>query len=402
MSSTYLVLKRLPSPARDVWAGGGVIGRGTTVSTAGFGAAAAGVSLSVGSVPQASVHVVTAQPDTVAVAPVVPMKLIGPVPASSDGAPQAEAATAWGLHAVGADRTAFTGEGVVVAVVDTGIDAAHPAFAGVQLIQADFTGEGIGDGHGHGTHCAGTIFGRPVNGTPIGIAPGVTRAVIAKVLNSQGSGNSDDIVKGILWAVEQGAHIISMSIGMDFPGLVKQLIDGGLPADLATSRALEGYRANTRLFDSLSAMVSSGALSPQGTIIIAAAGNESRRNKGPEYEISVAPPAVAEGIVSVGALGLDGGSYKVAYFSNTGPNICGPGVDILSAKPGGGLQSMSGTSMATPHVAGVAALWAQKLMQHGGINDFQLISRVAGNSSNALIAPGTDAVDVGAGMVQAP
>ncbi|UUZ52799.1 S8 family serine peptidase [Massilia sp. H-1] len=92
-------------------------------------------------------------------------------------------------------------------------------------MQKDFTGDGNGDGHGHGTHCAGTIFGRAVNGIRIGVAPGVTRALIGKVLDSDGGGSSDNIVEAMLWAVEQGAHVISMSIGMDFGGYVKQLTD---------------------------------------------------------------------------------------------------------------------------------------------------------------------------------
>ena len=83
---------------------------------------------------------------------------------------------------MGADTSSCTGNGIVVAVLDTGIDASHPAFAGVEVIQKDFTGEGDGDQHGHGTHCAGTIFGRNVNGTRIGVAMGVKKALIGKVL----------------------------------------------------------------------------------------------------------------------------------------------------------------------------------------------------------------------------
>nr|WP_229419583.1 S8 family serine peptidase [Pseudoduganella dura] len=99
--------------------------------------------------------------------------------------------TGWGITAVGADRSRFSGAGVTVAVLDTGIDAAHPAFSGVQLVQQDFSGDGDGDAFGHGTHCAGTILGRDVGGTRIGVARGVTRALIGKVLGNDGSGSTD-------------------------------------------------------------------------------------------------------------------------------------------------------------------------------------------------------------------
>ena len=111
-----------------------------------------------------------------------------------------------------------------MAVLDTGIDAAHAAFAGVSIVERDFTGEGNGDQHGHGTHCAGTIFGRDVQNTRIGVAPGVTKAFIGKVLGTNG-GASDEIVNAIQWAVDQGAHVISMSLGMDFPGFVDFLVN---------------------------------------------------------------------------------------------------------------------------------------------------------------------------------
>ena len=136
-------------------------------------------------------------------------------------------------------------------MLDTGIDASHPAFAGVELVQKDFTGEGDGDGHGHGTHCAGTIFGRDVENMRIGVARGVERAVIGKVLGSNGGGSSDEIIRAMLWALDEGANVLSMSLGMDFPGYVDQLVREGMPANLATSRALEAYRANVQLFDTL-------------------------------------------------------------------------------------------------------------------------------------------------------
>ena len=98
-----------------------------------------------------------------AIAPSMPMRLIGPIGEARDVTATPAAATAtWGIKAVKADTSPFTGAGMAVAVLDTGIDAGHAAFAGVSLVERDFTGEGNGDQHGHGTHCAGTIFGRDV------------------------------------------------------------------------------------------------------------------------------------------------------------------------------------------------------------------------------------------------
>lgn len=395
MASAYIILKKQPSVTRDVFTG-------TTRGTA-TGATArdeGGVSLTVAAAPRSTLRNIAAAPDTLAVAPVMPMRLIEPVARAAPGA--AADADAWGLAAVGADTSPFDGDGVIVAVIDTGIDADHPAFAGVELVQRDFTGEGNGDLNGHGTHCAGTIFGRPVQGKKIGVAPGVKKALIGKALNRNGSGTSDQLAKALLWAVEEGAHVISVSIGMDFGRQVEFLVEQGLPIPIATSRALENYRANTRLFDSLAALVKSQGLGAQPCIIVAAAGNESERDRGPEFEVAVSPPAVAEGIVSVGALGQDGAKFTVADFSNTGPNVSGPGVNIVSAAPGGGLASMTGTSMATPHVAGVAAAWAQKLQKSGGLSVFQLIARLGGTATDADLVEGSDAADFGAGLVQCP
>ena len=142
--------------------------------------------------------------EVVSVAPVMPMKLIAPVPMSVGADPLADAAT-WGVKAVGADNSPFSGNGAVVAVLDTGIDPNHPAFAGVELERKNFTDASDDDENGHGTHCAGTIFGRAVNGTRIGVAPGVKKALIGKVLGGNGGG-SDMMLQAIQWAVNGGAQ----------------------------------------------------------------------------------------------------------------------------------------------------------------------------------------------------
>src|SRR5690606_41420985 len=118
------------------------------------------------------------------------------------------------------------GEGITVAVLDTGIEASHPAFDGVKVIEKDFTGSGDGDTNGHGTHCAGTIVGRDVDGTRFGVAQGVSTLLAGKVLGGAGGG-TDTIAEAIQWAVAEGANVISKSLGIDFPGFVRRLQDDG-------------------------------------------------------------------------------------------------------------------------------------------------------------------------------
>jgi len=338
-----------------------------------------------------------------AIAPSMPMRLIAPVGEARDVTATPAAATAtWGIKAVKADTSPFTGAGMAVAVLDTGIDAGHAAFAGVSLVERDFTGEGNGDQHGHGTHCAGTIFGRDVQNTRIGVAPGVSKAFIGKVLGSNG-GASDEIVNAIQWAVDQGAHVISMSLGMDFPGFVEFLVQSeGLSIPVATTVALEGYRQNVTLFERLSGLVTAIGPFGQPALIVAAAGNESGRDATPPFEIACAPPAVSDGLVSVAALGQVGSSLDVAAFSNTNAIVAGPGVGVTSAKRGGGLVSMSGTSMATPHVAGVAVLWAQKILTQGPLRSTEWMARLVASGTRDGLKAGIDPNDIGSGLVQAP
>ena len=375
--------------------------RGPVAGPAGGTSTQASLEVEVDELDRRASRAVAAKKDVKAVAPVIPMRLITPIPQPQDNA-QPAAGTAWGITAVKADQSPFDGTDVVVAVLDTGIAKNHPAFAGVTITERDFTGEGNGDTHGHGTHCAGTIFGRDVSGTRIGVAPGVKKALIGKVLGDSGGG-SDAIVQAINWAIEEGANVVSMSLGIDFPGFVEFLVtQRGMPIELATTTALEGYRQNILLFERLASLVKAREAFGETTLIIAAAGNESRRDQDADFEIACSPPAVSDGLISVAALGQAGAKFSVASFSNTNVLVSGPGVGIQSARHTGGLVAMSGTSMATPHVAGVAALWMQQLAQQGPVPGSLLKARLLASGTTADITGTFDGSDVGSGMVQSP
>lgn len=310
---------------------------------------------------------------------------------------------AWGVLATGAAHSRFTGRDVPVAILDTGIDRNHPAFNGVSIVAENFTSGPDEDVEGHGTHCAGTIFGRDVDGIRIGVAPGVARAFVAKVIPA----GSDALVDALNWAFRSGARVASMSLGYDFVAWADELkADHGYPRPAAISKALRDYRENIATFDAQMSLFRAQSLNGAGgMVVVAASGNESERRRQRPYTISASPPSAAIGVVSVAAVERAPGGLGVAEFSNTSPRLCAPGVGILSARAGGaGLVALDGTSMACPHVAGLAALyWDQAIHGPGGETGWEtIVGRLAGRARSTDLAAGFERLDVGDGLAVAP
>jgi subtilisin family serine protease len=277
----------------------------------------------------------------------------------------------WGLQATGAPNSRATGKGVKVAVLDTGFDLKHPDFAGRTVVSKSFVqGEEVQDGNGHGTHCIGSSCGpRELDKGP-GYGVAYEAEIYAgKVLSNAGSGADGGILSGIDWAITNGCAIVSMSLGA------------------ATTRGQAFSRTYER--------VASRALA-KGTLIIAAAGNESDRRIGRVNPVG--HPANCPSILSVSAIDV---ARKMAYFSCGSVDtigaidIAGPGVDVYSSWPTPlRYKRISGTSMATPHVSGLAALIAQAT----GARGYELWARLS-QTARRLSLPNSD---VGAGLGQAP
>jgi subtilisin family serine protease len=278
----------------------------------------------------------------------------------------------WGLQITKVSASRYTGRGIRVAVLDTGLDLAHPDFTGRRIAARSFIqGQQVQDRHGHGTHCIGTACGprRPGKLPRYGVAFD-TEIFAGKVLSDQGSGADAGILAGMQWAITNGCAIVSMSLGAP--------VQVGQPYSQVFENAARRALA-------------------AGTLIIAAAGNESRR---PQGLAPVGHPANCPSIMAVGALDRH---LRIASFSNGGLNpqggqvdIAGPGVSIRSSWPRPSLyKTIDGTSMATPHVAGIAALWAEVDMNFRGRALMSMLTQ----SARRLNLP---ARDVGAGMVQAP
>ncbi|WP_448608953.1 S8 family serine peptidase [Geodermatophilus sp. URMC 60] len=275
----------------------------------------------------------------------------------------------WGLQATEVLASPRTGRGIRVAVLDTGFDTAHPDFAGRAVTATSFVaGEAPQDGHGHGTHCVGTACGprAPEGSRGYGVAPDA-EVFVGKVLSDEGAGTDAEILAGIAWAVRNGCQVISMSLGAD--------VAEPSPAYTAAGR---------RALD-------------QGTLIVAAAGNNADRENRDVGFVGV--PANSPDILAIGALDP---SLAVAWFSARSSavpggqvDLAGPGVDVYSSWPlPDRYNTINGTSMATPHVAGLAALWAEETGLRGR-ELWQTLTRAA----RRLTAP---SVDVGSGLPLAP
>lgn len=275
----------------------------------------------------------------------------------------------WGLEATGVAESPETGAGVTVAVLDTGLDLDHPDFAGRDIESRSFVeGETAQDAQGHGTHVTGTACGAlaPGTGRRYGIAH-EARILVGKVLGDDGSGTDADILAGISWAIASGARVISMSLGADV-------------REVSTAYETAGRRA-----------LAAGAL------VVAAAGNNAGRGAGDRGFVGV--PANSPSIMAVGAVDS---ALAIADFSAASTtveggqvDIAGPGVDVYSSWPvPEDTNTISGTSMATPHVAGIAALWSQRTGATGQELWAQLVQ-----AAQRLPLP---ASDVGSGLVRAP
>jgi subtilisin family serine protease len=262
----------------------------------------------------------------------------------------------WGLVKCKVPPSTRSGLGIKVAVLDTGMDLRHPDFAGRSITSKTFVGQPVQDLHSHGTHCIGTACGpkAPPGTTPrygIGFA---TRIFVGKVLTNSGSGSTGGILAGINWAIANGCQVISMSLGAQTP--------------VQAAYTAAGSAALTK-----------------GCLIIAAAGNSAS---------STGAPANSPTIMSIASLDAN---LKPSSFSNFGKiELAAPGRDVFSSVPRPvRYGTKSGTSMATPHAAGCAALWAQTSSTLRGMALWRKLEATA----KKLPFPPSK---VGKGLVQAP
>lgn len=238
----------------------------------------------------------------------------------------------WGIPRVqgtNAHAAGYTGNGVKVAILDTGIDSSHPDLSlnvkgGYSVFTDSANSNPFYDGYGHGTHVAGTVAA--VNNTigVLGVAPNASLYSV-KVLDNSGSGSYSGIAQGIEWAINNNMDIINMSLGGTTGSAILQQY-----CDLAYN---------------------------SGILLVAAAGN-SGNSAGTGDNVNY--PARYSSVIAVAAIDSNN---KRGSFSSTGPalELSAPGVSVYSTVPNNGYATYNGTSMASPHVAGVAALvWQAK------------------------------------------
>ena len=263
----------------------------------------------------------------------------------------------------GARANSSTGKGAIVAIIDTGVKRSHPDLQGGRLLAGyDFV-ENDGDPQdevdGHGTHVLGIVGAAEGNGIGVSsVAPGA-RLLPVRVLDNDGAGYTSDVARGIDYAVEQGAHVINLSLGSDLP-LLGLLSDGEY--DSAIRRALDA-----------------------GRVVVASSGN----NGTPVCE----QPSASEGLLCVGSVDNGGARSSFSSFGG-GRGIMAPGEDVLSTFRDNGFTRISGTSQAAPHVAGVAALLVAK-----GLRGQEVVNQLLATARDAG-ASGPDS-QYGAGIVNA-
>jgi subtilisin len=273
--------------------------------------------------------------------------------------------TPWGISRIGANTSENTGEGVHVYVIDTGIDSDHGDLA--SNVSNGYSVEmclGLGcsntwdDDQGHGTHVAGTIGALDNNLDVIGVAPSVTLHAV-KVLNAAGSGSNSGVIAGIDWVTQQAISLgVPVVANMSLGG-------GGTKTGTCTNNGFVGS-------DNFHRAICNAK--NQGVIFAVAAGNDG------ENASQSTPAAYDDAVITVSATNIDDDWASFSNWGNETANwtihqsapvaIAAPGVNVLSTQNGGGTTSLSGTSMAAPHVAGVLALYLETVSLNADGNAF--------------------------------